>query len=401
MTSNRNDPGLPRFDSRGAETPFPPRTPNPYMTRKILITALIALVIITFFVAAYRIYVHLFWRRRRALVASWYRNQGESASSTGGLDKAIIDSLPTFSYTTGLHHDGMAGGPRECAVCLIEFQEDDACRLLPKCNHSFHTECIDKWFLSNTTCPMCRMHTEMVDTEKVYQVESTRACLYAHEHIDEQMPGLDMNLYGHESSSRMQRPRSRSTEWISLHQGVTNNIQRTRSISFFGGEHDQGLGLHMRQTLARTFSSRANGRYDVVGEETHIDMNTVRGNSMPNNSGRIAEGDVKTESPKVLVQHVHLPNWQRSASDKCLSMRQGLQNSTNVPFSGNALHPAMQSLRTDHWQMGGRSLPHISVQVQDVSFSPCSASSSPSRCVFINEQLQRTGTPSIKAEQIR
>lgn len=28
--------------------------------------------------------------------------------------------------------------------------------MLPKCKHGFHVECIDMWFHSNNTCPLCR-----------------------------------------------------------------------------------------------------------------------------------------------------------------------------------------------------------------------------------------------------
>ncbi|KAI5061749.1 hypothetical protein GOP47_0024254 [Adiantum capillus-veneris] len=390
MNPHPNIPSLPLVDS-SAESPFPPRTPNPYMSKKILITALIALVIIVFFIAAYRLYVYLFWRRRRPSAASWRRNQGE-LSTTCGLDKAIVDSLPTFTYANRLHHDEKGGA--ECAVCLVEFQDDDACRLLPKCNHSFHTECIDKWFVSNTTCPMCRMHAEMVEAGKIYQVESTTACLLPHEDIDGQiMPGLDSSLYGQtESSSHMQRPpRSRSTECISLHRGITNDMQRTRSISLFSGERDEaGLGLHMRQILARTFSSRANGTYDIVGVETHIDIDKDRGNTPASNPGSIGEGDVAV-SDHSHPSMQHLPHWQRSASDKCLHMRQGLQYPTNVLVIGDESLPT-SSLSTGRWQIGGRSLSHINIsmeepKLQDGSFHLCSASSSPLR------PPQRTPSP--------
>ncbi|KAJ7548157.1 hypothetical protein O6H91_07G000500 [Diphasiastrum complanatum] len=46
--------------------------------------------------------------------------------------------------------------PMECSVCISEFQENETGRLLPKCNHCFHTACIDTWFNSHSTCPLCR-----------------------------------------------------------------------------------------------------------------------------------------------------------------------------------------------------------------------------------------------------
>ncbi|MCL7023502.1 hypothetical protein MKW94_013670 [Papaver nudicaule] len=51
---------------------------------------------------------------------------------------------------------GIKKYPFDCAVCLCEFEDDDKLRLLPKCSHAFHLECIDTWLLSHSTCPLCR-----------------------------------------------------------------------------------------------------------------------------------------------------------------------------------------------------------------------------------------------------
>uniref|UniRef100_A0ACD5Y9U6 Uncharacterized protein n=1 Tax=Avena sativa TaxID=4498 RepID=A0ACD5Y9U6_AVESA len=71
-----------------------------------------------------------------------------------GVDQAFIDALPVFLYGTVVG----AGGkdPFDCAVCLCEFDDEDHLRLLPKCSHAFHAECIDTWLLSHSTCPLCR-----------------------------------------------------------------------------------------------------------------------------------------------------------------------------------------------------------------------------------------------------
>ncbi|KAF9662685.1 hypothetical protein SADUNF_Sadunf18G0080000 [Salix dunnii] len=69
-----------------------------------------------------------------------------------GVDQTFIDALPVFHYKTiiGLKN------PFDCAVCLCEFEPEDKLRLLPKCSHAFHMECIDTWLLSHSTCPLCR-----------------------------------------------------------------------------------------------------------------------------------------------------------------------------------------------------------------------------------------------------
>ncbi|KAL8461292.1 hypothetical protein ACS0TY_031874 [Phlomoides rotata] len=69
-----------------------------------------------------------------------------------GVDQSFIDTLPLFNY------DDIKGvkDPFDCAVCLSEFASEDKLRLLPKCSHAFHMNCIDTWLLSHSTCPICR-----------------------------------------------------------------------------------------------------------------------------------------------------------------------------------------------------------------------------------------------------
>lgn len=85
-----------------------------------------------------------------------------------GLDSSVVKSLPSFVYTSQSSSNDEEQPPlRECVVCLSEFEENETCRLLPNCNHSFHIKCIDIWFRSHSTCPLCRSPVELAtDTEK-------------------------------------------------------------------------------------------------------------------------------------------------------------------------------------------------------------------------------------------
>ncbi|KAI3976299.1 hypothetical protein MKX01_021841 [Papaver californicum] len=69
-----------------------------------------------------------------------------------GIDQVLIDALPVFQYKE------IVGSKEafDCAVCLCEFSEKDKLRFLPLCSHAFHIDCIDRWLLSNSTCPLCR-----------------------------------------------------------------------------------------------------------------------------------------------------------------------------------------------------------------------------------------------------
>ncbi|XP_057806256.1 RING-H2 finger protein ATL74-like [Salvia miltiorrhiza] len=64
-----------------------------------------------------------------------------------------IKKLPWFDYA--VEEKGVIMNV-ECAVCLEIFAAGERCRILPKCNHSFHAQCIDSWLLKTAACPICR-----------------------------------------------------------------------------------------------------------------------------------------------------------------------------------------------------------------------------------------------------
>ncbi|XP_071732291.1 E3 ubiquitin-protein ligase ATL6-like [Rutidosis leptorrhynchoides] len=76
-------------------------------------------------------------------------------AATRGLSADVLQTFPTFTYSTvkGLK---IGKGALECAVCLNEFEDEETIRLIPKCDHVFHAECIDAWLESHVTCPVCR-----------------------------------------------------------------------------------------------------------------------------------------------------------------------------------------------------------------------------------------------------
>ncbi|XAR52567.1 hypothetical protein NMG60_11020710 [Bertholletia excelsa] len=100
-----------------------------------------------------------------------------------GLDTAVIETFPTFAYSEvkGLK---IGKGALECAVCLNEFEDEETLRLIPKCDHVFHPECIDAWLESHVTCPVCRanlvpqpgetMHFPALNLEQDQPIETTQ-----------------------------------------------------------------------------------------------------------------------------------------------------------------------------------------------------------------------------------
>ncbi|XP_050220383.1 RING-H2 finger protein ATL2 [Mercurialis annua] len=151
------------------------------LSGRIMLSAIVVL----FFVVVMMVCLHLYarWyllnaRRRQLRRARTRRTQlvfyvdpanpqasGFTAPS-GGLDAAVLKSLPLFVYSSKTHPDSI-----ECAVCLSEFEENETGRVLPKCDHSFHIECIDMWFHSHSTCPICRSPVEPVADNPVSEIK--------------------------------------------------------------------------------------------------------------------------------------------------------------------------------------------------------------------------------------
>ncbi|TKY61160.1 RING-H2 finger protein ATL3 [Spatholobus suberectus] len=134
-------------------------SPAVEVTGKIMVV----IIIIMFFVVVIALCLHLFargfWWRDTTLQSRSSRRRGrrfvfssgEDGALRTGLDPSVLSSLPVLVFEAKDFKDGL-----ECAVCLSEVVEGEKARLLPKCNHGFHVDCIDMWFQSHSTCPLCR-----------------------------------------------------------------------------------------------------------------------------------------------------------------------------------------------------------------------------------------------------
>ncbi|KAF8387718.1 hypothetical protein HHK36_026372 [Tetracentron sinense] len=131
-----------------------------FLSKKIMLSATVMLFTVIFLVLCLHFYARWFLLRSRThhLRRSQHRTHlvfysDPTNTLSQGLEPSILTSLPTFLYSSTTTHDQVL----ECAVCLSEFEDKDEVRLLPKCNHSFHIDCIDMWFHSHSTCPLCRV----------------------------------------------------------------------------------------------------------------------------------------------------------------------------------------------------------------------------------------------------
>ncbi|XP_050870959.1 NEP1-interacting protein-like 2 isoform X2 [Lathyrus oleraceus] len=74
---------------------------------------------------------------------------------------AASRGLPGDTLSKLPHHTILKGTKAEntlCAICLQDMEVGEVARSLPRCYHTFHLICVDKWLLKNDSCPICRQN---------------------------------------------------------------------------------------------------------------------------------------------------------------------------------------------------------------------------------------------------
>ncbi|XP_057447183.1 E3 ubiquitin-protein ligase ATL42 [Lotus japonicus] len=111
-----------------------------------------------------------------------------SRSRFSGIDKTVIESLPFFRFSS------LRGSKEglECAVCLSKFEDVEILRLLPKCKHAFHIDCIDHWLEKHSTCPICRHKVNPEDQATFTYSNSLRMQLANQSGLGEDQSNIDI-----------------------------------------------------------------------------------------------------------------------------------------------------------------------------------------------------------------
>lgn len=77
-------------------------------------------------------------------------NEDDEETENSGLSQEQLNIIVESSFQAQEQHI-----QENCPICLDSIQEHQYVISLP-CNHVFHTDCITRWFNSNSTCPLCR-----------------------------------------------------------------------------------------------------------------------------------------------------------------------------------------------------------------------------------------------------
>ncbi|CAI9779481.1 unnamed protein product [Fraxinus pennsylvanica] len=129
----------------------------------ILLVLIIALICALVFNAASRYIIRMnCCRRRRDSQQSSDENQDvEMAQPKTVLSSGMTETeteITTQVYSVGMK---LAGEEAECTICLSEFADGEKIRVLEKCSHGFHLQCITQWLAAQTSCPTCRASCDL------------------------------------------------------------------------------------------------------------------------------------------------------------------------------------------------------------------------------------------------
>ncbi|KAK6783771.1 hypothetical protein RDI58_017225 [Solanum bulbocastanum] len=166
------------YADENAQSPSPPALPPYYRSRGLPFRPSIAIVVAiltTIFSIVFMLLLYAKHCKREGtfgttsggLTNAGLNLHSSSFRKNSGIDRTVIESLPVFRFGSlrGQKAEGL-----ECAVCLNKFESSEILRLLPKCKHAFHIECVDTWLDAHSTCPLCR-----------YQVDPEDILLISHE----------------------------------------------------------------------------------------------------------------------------------------------------------------------------------------------------------------------------
>ncbi|CAN6852424.1 unnamed protein product [Brassica oleracea] len=262
------------------------------VTSKVILTAIIVLFMAVLVVLVLHLYAKLYWWRVDQLQQQQQQEQeqeqddqssiaptvtthrqrrrfifvpGQDSLSNTGLTPFELSSLPIVFF----RQDGL-----ECAICLSDLVKGDKARLLPKCNHSFHVECIDMWFQSHSTCPICRNAVLALEQPISKQIQlvsdnAVDALSQISNSVSSSSPEFPTNVL---VWGRQDQVSTRTTNVGSQEDGTTGNAASQSQDDVVLDINDSTISTH--NVPSSTLSSSSSMRFIVEEEEPKSPMTT-------------------------------------------------------------------------------------------------------------------------------
>ncbi|CAH8283558.1 unnamed protein product [Eruca vesicaria subsp. sativa] len=117
------------------------------------IFSVVALLSVILFFALLTLYIHRSCLVRDTIYLNAPSPPLTPCVSSGGLDPAEIRSIPVVLC----RREAAEEEERECCICLGGLEEGEKMKVLPMCRHCYHCECVDRWLMTESSCPLCRV----------------------------------------------------------------------------------------------------------------------------------------------------------------------------------------------------------------------------------------------------
>ncbi|KAH9550562.1 hypothetical protein CY35_10G078300 [Sphagnum magellanicum] len=193
-------------------------------------------------------------------------------------NKNFLSSDPLETLEMGLHDHGeeYSGDDddeddgqehRECAVCLSDFEEEDDLRLLPGCKHVFHQDCIDVWFQSHSTCPLCRASLVPKTSDGSKHVHDDHAGDQAGPHEEAPHPSSTVRLVIEEEDEEEQESREEPAATGDLRRALEEQALVHQMVVTIPGD-DEEEDSTARQGAAGTTTTTSPGSLQLQGSSS-------------------------------------------------------------------------------------------------------------------------------------
>jgi hypothetical protein len=68
------------------------------------------------------------------------------------MNEEEVHNIPEFKFNASSQPNNSDN--KNCVICFEDFKTGDRSKLL-ECGHIFHADCLNKWLLEKSTCPLC------------------------------------------------------------------------------------------------------------------------------------------------------------------------------------------------------------------------------------------------------